>query len=282
MVNTATGDPLRRQQVHLWQTPRDETLLGILTFSTMTQHAKTYRFVIDRLDLDTLPMARLAAYLADLAKLMGEAKHVHFGGAGDGSIVLMQKVDADAVRTVEQRLRAAGNADAPEDVARAVKALNGRLSQDGASARIQAAGGPDIARFRGAEEEGVATIGPFWEQGTLDGVVILVGGKGDEVPVHLLDGAKSHVCRADRRMAQRLAKRLFNGTLRVSGRGQWQREQQTWRLLRFEISDFQVLDDAPLDDVMGRLHAVKSSGWKNVADPAEELRRLRNGIFQTE
>lgn len=82
-------------------------------------------------------------------------------------------------------------------------------------------------------------------------------------------------------MAQRLAKRLFNGVLRVAGRGQWQREERTWRLLRFRISDFRVLDDAPLDDVMGRLHAVKGSGWKNIADPAEELRRLRDGNFQT-
>lgn len=88
----------------LWQTWRATLFLGSAApEAPMTRNKPhIYRFVIDGLALETLPMARLAAYLADLAKLMGEAKQVHFTdigeGSGEGSIVLTQQVDADAAR----------------------------------------------------------------------------------------------------------------------------------------------------------------------------------------
>ena len=127
------------------------------------------------------------------------------------------------------------------------------------------------------ETRGLA-YGPLREGGTLDGVLIRVGGKDEAEPVHLLDGDKVHVCNANREMARRLAPNLFGATLRVHGEGRWERDQDgNWNLLRFDIRDFEPLDDVPLVEAVKRLRAVKGSGWQRISEPTRELHRLRGG-----
>lgn len=127
------------------------------------------------------------------------------------------------------------------------------------------------------QKRGLA-YGPFRERGTLDGVLVRVGGKDDTVAVHLLDGDKVHICNANRKVACRLAPNLFGAILRVDGEGRWERDQDgNWNLLRFDIRDFKPLDDVPLGEAVKRLRAVKGSGWQRISEPARELHRLRGG-----
>ena len=49
-----------------------------------------YRFVIDALSPDSLPMARLAEYMGELARLLGRPDQVHFERLEGGSTVLVQ------------------------------------------------------------------------------------------------------------------------------------------------------------------------------------------------
>lgn len=120
--------------------------------------------------------------------------------------------------------------------------------------------------------------GPLRERGTLDGVLIRVGGKYETERVHLLDGDRVYVCNANRGVARRLAPNLFGATLRVHGEGRWERDLDgNWNLLRFDIRDFEPHDDVPLGEVVKRLRAVKGSGWKRISEPARELHRLRGG-----
>ena len=114
--------------------------------------------------------------------------------------------------------------------------------------------------FPGVEQTPGLTYGPLRERGSLDGVLIRVGGKDDTVPVHLLDGDKVHVCNANREVARRLAPDLFGSILRVHGEGRWERDQEgKWNLLRFDIRDFEPLDDVPLGEAVRRLRAVKGA-----------------------
>ena len=120
------------------------------------------------------------------------------------------------------------------------------------------------------------TFGPFNERCSFDGMLIRVGGKDEVVPVHLQAANKIHVCNADRDMARRLAPHLYQGTLRVWGEGRWEREVDgSWKLHRFNVSEFKLLDDTPLGQVVEQLRAVKGSGWKKLDDPIAEIMRLR-------
>ena len=242
----------------------------------MSDTSRTYYFTIDALRADSLPMARLAEYIADLARLFGQTDHVHFDRVASGSAVLVQQVEGDYDGYVRERLNTANNPEgAPGDVAAVVESINARLDKDGATGKL---GERDsqIIYFPGRDRPAPRTFGPFKQLCAFDGVLIRIGGRDDTVPVHLQAGTKIHVCNTDRDMARRLAPHLYGGTLRVWGDGRWVREPSgRWKLIWFDISKFVPLNDAPIDEVVERLREVKGSGWKQIDDPLAEMERLR-------
>ena len=243
----------------------------------MTDPRHTYRFVIDAWSPAELPMARLAEYMADLAELLGAHEHVHFDHVEHGSTVLVQHVDSVGMTSVQSRLAAAAAVHVPEDIAKCVKRIDNRLAADGASASLQGDNSAEIVRFPGRERTEPATVGPFRQDGCFDGILIRVGGRDATVPIHLQDGDTIHMCNATRDMARRLAPCLFGGTIRVSGNGRWKREADgRWELVRFDIRDFELLDETPLAEVVRRLRDVQGSDWPEIDDPVAELRRLRD------
>ena len=150
------------------------------------------------------------------------------------------------------------------------------LADDDATGILQESGGAEVIRFPGREEPAPVTFRAFNQTGVLDGVLIRIGGRDDTVPAHLRDGDTTHLCNATREMARRLAVHLHGPPLRVHGNGRWERDADGgWVMKRFNITSFDVLDDAPLGEVVRRLRDVEGSGWKEIEDPAAELRHLR-------
>lgn len=243
----------------------------------MSDTQNTYHFVIDALTPESVPMARLAEYMADLANLFGYKEHVHFDRVARGSLVLVQHVDSDHHDPIRARLDAArvGNF-VPDDAAKAIESINKRLAQDHATGRLSDHSRAEVIVFPVRDRPRPRTFGPFEEACSFDGMLIRVGGTDDSVPVHLQAGSKFHICNADRDMARRLAPHLYQGTLRVWGEGQWERDASgKWKVSPFNIRDFVLLDDTPLDKVVERLRDVKGSGWKRFDDPLAEIMRLR-------
>lgn len=238
----------------------------------------TYHFVFDRWSPHDLPMKRLAEYLADLAALFGEANGVHLDRIQDGSVDVVRRIDSAVAPAVQRRLELATSRDAPTDLVEARDTINARLVADEAAGSIRGPDGKVIVRFPGRDAEPSEALGPFRQDGTFEGTLIRIGGRDETVPVQLADGGMIHICNADRAMARDLAPHLFGPTLRVIGNGRWLRESDGhWNLIRFDIRDFEILDDAPLTDVVEQLRSIEGSGWRNYDDPIEELQRLRSG-----
>ena len=237
---------------------------------------REYRFVIDAYRPDTLPMARLAEYMGELARLLGRLDQVHFVCLEEGSTALVQRVEPEAAPDVKERLHALRQDNQPDDAAKAFTTLNRYLADDNATGLLQEGEGAEVLRFPGREAPAPLTFGAFNQTGVLDGVLIRIGGRDDTVPAHLRDGDTIHLCNATRDMAKRLAVHLYGPPLRVHGNGRWERDADGgWVMKRFNITSFDVLDDAPLGEVARRLRDVKGSGWKQVEDPTAELRYLR-------
>ena len=237
---------------------------------------REYRFVIDAYRPDTLPMARLAEYMGELARLLGKVDQVHFVRLEAGSTVLVQRVEPEAASDVKERLHALRQHNRPDDAAKAFTTLDRYLADDNATGLLQEGEGAEVLRFPGREAPAPLTFGAFNQTGVLDGVLIRIGGRDDTVPAHLRDGDTIHLCNATRDMAKRLAVHLYGPPLRVHGNGRWERDADGgWVMKRFNITSFDVLDDAPLGEVARRLRDVKGSGWKEVEDPTAELRHLR-------
>ena len=235
------------------------------------------RFKIDVYTPETLPMERLAEYMLQFAKLLGEPERVHFVDVGSGSAVLRARVEEVALPKVQRRLTDALRGQGDAAALKAMQLLDDMLAEDNAVGQLLDDGGAEIIAFPGRNRPKPLEYGPFREDGVLEGVIIKVGGKGGSVPVWLQDGSTVHKnCSARRTLARRLAKHYDAGLLRVSGSGSWVRlATGAWLMRSFEIKDFEVLDDAPLVDVIKRLHEVEGADWGD--DPLSDITRLRTG-----
>ncbi len=235
-----------------------------------------YRFTIDAFTPDTLPMSRLAEYMANLARLLGEVECVHFVRLEGGSTAVVHSVEPEAVPEVRKRVQSIMCKDIPNDVAAAFKGLNRLLATDNATGSLRDTESDLAIEFPGRDQQELVTYGAQSQPGVLDGELIRIGGRDETVPVHLRDGDRIHICNADREIARRLGSHLYGRTLRVQGIGRWERDADgIWSLIRFNIKEFEILDAALLNEVVGRLRGVEGSGWKDIDDPTDELERLR-------
>lgn len=241
---------------------------------------RAYRFrIADGFTPETLPMERLAEYVAGLARLLGEKDNVHFQGIESGSAVLVATVDLAARPKVRDRLCAVREGRGPSDAQKAFGELDDMLRKDNATGSLCNEAGDVVVPFPGRERPEPLAYGPFRQDGTVDGQLIRVGGKDETVPVHLRDGAIIHTglnCTPE--TARRIAPHLYGPTLRVHGTGTWFRTGAgEWELRNFRISEFEVLDEAPLVTVVANLHKVKGSDWNELPDPVRALLAERNG-----
>lgn len=235
-----------------------------------------YRFKIDVFSIESLPMARLAEYMAELARLLGEQERVHFSQLERGSAVLVSYVDEPAAPKVTERLAKVQAGTGPKDALKAYMALDNMLAKDNAVGTLVSSQSAEIIPFPGRTRPKPVRYGPFRERGSLDGVVIRVGGRDETVPVHLLDGERLILCQTNRDLSKRLASHYLGSTVRVHGTGKWVREEDgSWQLLEFQIEEFETLDDSPLAEVVEKLRAVEGGRWASDPDTLGDLLSLR-------
>jgi hypothetical protein len=249
----------------------------------MASQRRRYRFVIDEsFTPDTLPMWRLAEYMMEIADLLGEKPYVHFVEIGSGSTVLVQDVEHEAYPKVRTRVHDVKRGEGPPDARRAYESLNRKLATDNASGTLVEELEPNapaarVLDFPGRKMFVESEYGPLTQAGTLQGVVIVVGGESDPVPVHIEDGAQVYVCRAKRPIAKELAAHIFGQPVRVEGNGRWFRDAMgLWIMRSFQIASFVVLEDTTLSNVVATLRQVPGK-WKDRPDALSTLKTLRSG-----
>ena len=226
----------------------------------MAQDPEVLEFVIhDSFTPATLPMARLADYLADLATVLGEKEHVHFVELREGSATVVHLVDHVAIPKVRARVHATRIGDADSEATNAYGRIQELLYRDNAHAVLLSAGNVEdrLLYFAGQREDSEQEYGPFSEQSQLYGVPISLGGKRQVVSVRLEDGERIHNCEADRDIALQLAPLLFHHHLRVHGTGRfWRDREGNWEMRSFRISHFEKLDARPLAETVERLRGI--------------------------
>lgn len=238
-----------------------------------------FRFKIDAISPDRLPLDRLAAYLADLATMLGEPAALHLVQVERGSTIGVLKADGPTERRVINRVRELKVGTAPQDALQAYERVNAKLGEDRTSASLIRGKTAKILFFRGGRSRAEQVIGPVSQDGTLDGTVIRLGGKANPCPVSIIDADdKIMTCYARRTIAREMAPFLYGAQIRVFGTGRWYRyERSGWKLDTFRITQFQPLIDEPLEVTVNRLRMARGSNWPNSADPWGELNGLRNG-----
>ncbi len=234
-------------------------------------------FHIGAYEPGTIPMSRLADYLRDLSDLLGEARAVHFVKLKKGSTVVVHRVENAAFSAVRERVSKATQANAPADIREAYQRIEKRLRQDNARGASLRAENSKLLEFP-VPVPTPASYHPVSRFGTLQGVVIRMGGTGEWVPVHLedLDGT-IYMCEAKREKTVALRSYYLGQPIRVSGNGRWARRGEGgWDLENFRISDFEPIHDVSLKETFDRLRSVAGE-WKQIANPLAVLEQMRRG-----
>ena len=91
-----------------------------------------FQFKIDAYSPETMPMARLAEYLAQLAIILGELNAVHLVRLEGGSTIVVHKIEREAVPKVVDRVTSVRVGNGPLDAVRANRRINQFLREDNA------------------------------------------------------------------------------------------------------------------------------------------------------
>ena len=247
-----------------------------------------YRLEIDAFSPKTIPMAKLAAYMDDLAQLLGDLESVHFVGLEPGSAVVVSEVDASAAARVLRRAYEVQAAVADGTAPNAASRLIERLEDDGARGTLRGPHGQALVEFsRPRKPQRNGPLDDIDLDGTvvtendteITGELIRIGGQSELVPVHILEVPKKkpRICQANRELARDLAAYFFGPTIRVHGEGTWRfKKGEGWILERLIIDSFEVLEESSLSDVIARVREIDSP-LKHMKDPVSVLNRIRYG-----
>jgi len=218
--------------------------------------SKFFTFHFSAYSPATIPLSRLSIYMQRLAELLGTQNAVHFEKLIDGSTGIVARVDHVDVPKVDERLVKIRLEEAPSDAVRAIAEIDKLLTEDNASGNLfEGEGtGAEILLFPGVLKINQPIYGPSNQEGSLDGILISIGG-ADET-VHLqLQGSTNKITGIEttRELARRLAHRLYE-PVRVFGLGRWLRDQDgVWIMKRFRADRFLPLTET------GLLHAIEEA-----------------------
>ncbi|PZV35970.1 hypothetical protein [Mesorhizobium kowhaii] len=214
-----------------------------------------YRFKIDAFSPETIPMARLAEYMKELAAVLGTEASVHFDRLEAGSTILVHKIEKEAIPKVRDRARSVMRHDAPAEAQRAYRSINKLLKEDNAVGSLKEPKGV-LLHFPGREDK-VEKYPPIRQHGTFDGKLVAVGG-GTDVHVRLESEGTvvAGFTTSDRRLGKELAKH-FDDVVRLVGWASWSRDADgKWTMTGFRIESFKSLRSASLSEALGELRAL--------------------------
>lgn len=240
--------------------------------------ANEYTLRIDIFTPATLPMARLAEYMAALADLVGFKETTHFDRLDSGSARLVSWIEPQDAPKVENRLLSIGAGQAAKDVEKAFKAIDDMLAADNATGELTNPVGQVVIPFPGRTRPKLLTFPAFNQDGSIDGQIVKIGGKDKTAHVTLQDGGITYAnIELKRDLAKLLAPYLYGTKVRLFGTGLWERHPEgSWRLCRFTVDRYEALDDTPLAEVLAD---IRAAGKALTADPDiySELMNLRLG-----
>lgn len=222
-----------------------------------------YVFRIDVFTPETLPLKRLAEYLAALAKMFGHPEHTHFAGLAHGSALLRSRVDAVDAPKVATRLDTIRLGTAPKDALAAKEELENLLANDNAAGELtDALSGAVVLPFVGRDRPKPILFPPFREDTTIDGQLVNIGGKDTTAHATLQDGDVYHTgIVMNRSMARDLAPLLYGPQLRFYGSGRFQRlANGEWKMIEFGVAKFEVLQGKTAAEALADLRGIPDNG----------------------
>ncbi len=210
---------------------------------------------IDVFTPDTLPMARLAQYLAQFSELLGHEANVHFSRLMKGSAKCKAFADAQVVPKIRERVESVVDGSAPKQALKAHGAIDDLLAADNAIGGVSL-GKERVIEFPGRRRSHKERIGPVQRSTSIEGQIFSLGGKDDTINVHLRHKDQAYRCEVSIELARKLAPYFLNGAVRLFGQGDWYRVDSVWQMANFIAVDFVPLESKKLLESINDLREV--------------------------
>jgi len=241
--------------------------------------SKSYTLYIRAYSPETIPMARLAQYMQNLAAMLGHEAAVHFQSLKAGSTQLVTRIDHEDVPKVATHLAQVRRGEGSPEATKAQNEIDRLLAEDNATGFVYEDDdeSAEIIVFPGATRPRPTVYGPFNQEGSLDGILISVSGADLTVHLQLQNGDIKYTgIDTNRETARRLAKHMYE-PVRIFGTGRWLRDQEgNWLLKKFRVDNYSVLTSDNLRDAIIQMREIEGSEWKTIDDPVGALKALRD------
>lgn len=225
---------------------------------------------------ETLPLGRLAEYLAAFAEMVGD-EPVHLRRVNKGSAAIAMAVKNDRFEQVASNVRLAPVSDLDTPQRKAYERIEGLLRKDQTTAVIKPDKGAVILSFHGAIKPTIR-LASVKEPGEICGRVIRLGGKDATIPISVQTPDGVVTCNTSLDIAKRLKEFLLEPIdVIFNGIGKWERtDDGGWVLAAFDIRDFSRAKFDDFDEALSKVRA-EGSGWDVITDISGELQKLRYG-----
>ncbi|WP_447789446.1 hypothetical protein [Pseudomonas farris] len=240
----------------------------------------TYTLRIKGSHPNKLPLDRLALYLAELAKLLGDKELVHLDRVGVGSAALKVWTEPEAAPSVSERvaLAVAHSGEADQEAIKALTKINELLSQDGKKGELKNPSGAVIYPFPGAKKAQHSKDLLIDQESTVTGRVIKIGGRDETIPLLLkdADGTEYRCTVKGEDLAREISAHYLGDPIEVTGKGKWRRTNDgRWILENLIVTAWSPLstDWDSAYALMGKL----ATGWRDVADIEGRCAEIRKG-----
>jgi len=226
---------------------------------------------------DSIPMSKLAEYIADWAQLLGSESAPILRGIVNGSVVLRAEVAPTAKNEVRNRLLAANH---DEKASKYINSLQRFMLRDGVFGTIIDKSNDVLFQFEDFAESDALPPVIVEDSTEIDGTVFRVQGKDNSSHIGLIEYGSDRafsIETKDDALARRFAEHFKGHTLRVRVHGTWRRDETgEWKPYRLIADGFNVLDDTQsLNELMQSLRDVPDNGWSSLPDPIAEWRNIR-------
>ncbi len=236
----------------------------------------SYTFKINAFLPDSIPMARLAEYMAALAVVLGETERVHFDCIKKGSVKLLAHVENEASPKVRERLVKAQTSDGVPEAVKAIKHINDLLRQDNADGGLFR-NKSNVLKFPGKNEVRPPKMGPFTQVVEREGVLVRVGGKDKSAHANIEDAeGLLWSFEVSRETAKELAHHLFGNPLRIIGTGRVTRDEEgVWQYAYLKANEFVMLRTDSLIEDVGRIRSQAKKTWDPQDNPVATILKHR-------
>jgi len=241
------------------------------------KEAGIYSLVVSDIKKEDLSVERLAQYLEQFARLLGNPEGVHFKELRKGSCEMVANVDAEYRKDVYDRTRSVGKGGAKnKEVLKIFDKINDLLEQDNSSGSLKVLGRKThVIKFPGVKraKEETARIS---EEGSIQGVLYELGGLDDTINIGLRTAGYGDVRAVVQKSLAEDLKVLLWKEVRLFGTGSWNRAAGGWKLMSFSVSRFEKLSSESLIDVTSEVRELADGLW-TTNDPIRDLEKLRIG-----